>query len=65
MTDPSRYPGAPRWVKVLGVIAIVLLLLLVILTLTRGPGDRGHGPGLHSSGDLSGSGPAESGLEAS
>jgi hypothetical protein len=38
MTDPPRYPGAPRWVKVFGIIATVLVLLLAVLHLT------GHGP---------------------
>ena len=33
--------GAPRWVKVFGLIALGLVLLVVILKLT------GHGPGSH------------------
>jgi hypothetical protein len=33
--------GAPRWVKVFGIIAFVVLLLFVILMFTRGPGGRG------------------------
>ncbi|MFN2511858.1 MAG: hypothetical protein ABR568_10490 [Pyrinomonadaceae bacterium] len=33
--------GTPRWVKVFGIIAIVLALLFVILMLA------GHGPGRH------------------
>ena len=33
--------GAPRWVKVFGIIVIVLALLFVILHLTGG-GLRGH-----------------------
>ena len=37
--------GTPRWVKVIGVIAITLVLLFGILLLTGGP-DR-HGPGRH------------------
>jgi hypothetical protein len=45
MTDPLRYPGAPRWVKVLGILAIVLLVLgaIIIVTGVGGP----HGPGRH------------------
>jgi hypothetical protein len=39
--DNSR--ATPRWVKVFGIIAIVLVLLFVILLLTG----RGHGPGRH------------------
>jgi len=45
--------GTPRWVKVFGIIALVVVLLFVILMFTRGPG--GHGPGRHTpSGDLGG-----------
>jgi hypothetical protein len=35
--------GTPRWVKVFGIIAIVLVLLLVIIHLT------GHSPSGHTS----------------
>ena len=38
MAEPPAYPGAPRWVKVFGIIGIVLILLGVISFLT------GHGP---------------------
>jgi len=37
--------GAPRWVKVLGIIGGALLLLVVVLQLT-GIGGQ-HGPGRH------------------
>ena len=48
--DHGSTTGTPRWVKVFGIIALVLVLLLVILLLTRGPG--GHGPDRHTgSGD--------------
>jgi hypothetical protein len=53
MADPPPYPGTPRWVKVFGVIAIVLALfvLFVLLTGVGGP----HGPGRHMSpGDAGG-----------
>jgi hypothetical protein len=42
-TEPSRRstPGTPRWVKVFGIIAIILVLLLVTLHLT------GHSPMNH------------------
>lgn len=43
---PDDDAGTPRWVKVFGVIALVVVLLFVILLLTRGPGG-GHGPGRH------------------
>ena len=43
--------GTPRWVKVFGIIALVLVLLFVISLLA---GVR-HGPGLHApSGDAGG-----------
>ncbi|MGI8694610.1 MAG: hypothetical protein ACR2JK_17185 [Geodermatophilaceae bacterium] len=64
MTDPTDDPmredirqglgrrdGTPRWVKVTGIVALVLLLLIVVLLLTRGPG--GHGPSRHASGEPS------------
>jgi len=43
--DREAMPRTPRWVKVFGIIAIVVVLLFIILMLTRGPG--GHGPGRH------------------
>jgi hypothetical protein len=36
-------PRTPRWVKVFGIVALVLLFVFVILHLT-GRGFRGHGP---------------------
>ena len=49
MADPPRYPGAPRWVKVSGIIAIVVVLLVVVVLLLGG-GPGGHGPGRHTGG---------------
>ena len=43
--DSQPSTGTPRWVKVFGLIALMVILLFVILMLTRGPG--GHGPGRH------------------
>ncbi len=40
--------GPPRWVKVLGIIALVLVLLVGAVMLAGGGG--GHGPGRHTSG---------------
>lgn len=67
MAEPPRYPeagaeperesnaGAPRWVKVFGVIAVVLVLLIGIMLLSGG----NHGPGRHTgSGDAGGPSPA-------
>ena len=43
---PARgYPGMPRWVKLAGIIALVLVLLVVVL-MVAGVGGR-HGPGRH------------------
>ena len=42
--SPPRYPGTPRWVKVFGIIALVLVLLVVILMVASG---GSHGPGRH------------------
>jgi hypothetical protein len=41
----DRPPRAPRWVKVAGVIVVVLVLLLVGLKLTGVMDQGGHGPG--------------------
>jgi hypothetical protein len=32
--DPEAPPGVPRWVKVFGIVVIVLVLVFVILHLT-------------------------------
>ncbi len=39
--------GTPRWVKVFGVIAIVVIVAFVVLMITGRGG--GHGPGRHTS----------------
>jgi hypothetical protein len=36
-------PGTPRWVLVLGVIAVILILAFVVQLVLGG----GHGPGIH------------------
>jgi hypothetical protein len=48
----DRPPSTPRWVKVSGVIAIVLVLLVVIMMFIGG---GNHGPGRHL--------PSSSGIE--
>lgn len=49
MTDLPRCrrgdTGTPRWVKIFGIIALVVVLLVLILLFTNAPG--GHGPGRH------------------
>jgi hypothetical protein len=42
---PAR-AGAPRWVKVVGLVLVVLVVLAVVLVLVSG-GE--HGPGRHAS----------------
>lgn len=46
--DRRRTTGAPRWVKVFGIIALGLAVLFVGLKLTGLGGD--HGPGRHTGG---------------
>jgi hypothetical protein len=41
MADSDAYPGAPRWVRVFAIAALVVAGLFVALHLT------GHGPGEH------------------
>jgi hypothetical protein len=49
MANRPSYPGTPRWVKVFGIVVIVVVLLVVGLMFIGG-GE--HGPGRHtSSGD--------------
>jgi hypothetical protein len=48
VTDPSRDDdpaGTRRWVKVAGIIALVVALLVVVMVLIGGTG--GHGPQRH------------------
>lgn len=50
-SDPETSPGIPRWVKVGGLIVILLILLVIVLALTGvhelgGPAPGGHGPGM-------------------
>ena len=44
MTGRPTYPGTPRWVKVSGVVTLVLVLLVVIVIVVSG---GNHGPGRH------------------
>ncbi len=43
-SDRGMTPSTPRWVKVFGIIAIVVILLFVMLMLAGG---GSHGPGRH------------------
>lgn len=44
--DDESTTSTPRWVKVFGIIGILVVLLVVIALLIGG----GHGPGRHTSG---------------
>jgi hypothetical protein len=60
MANRPPYPGIPRWVKVFGIIVIVVVLLVVAITFICGE----HGPGRHtSSGDAGGHVPLSSVME--
>jgi hypothetical protein len=43
MVDPPQYPGAPRWVKIAGAIAVAVVVALAVMALIKG----GHGPHQH------------------
>ncbi|OLE65306.1 MAG: hypothetical protein AUG03_05375 [Acidobacteria bacterium 13_1_20CM_2_68_14] len=43
--DRGSPPGTPRWVKVFGIVGLVLVLLVVVMMAT-GVGGK-HGPGRH------------------
>lgn len=51
-TEPARSaaPGTPRWVLVLGIIALVLIVAFVVQAVLGG----GHGPGMHASSTVAG-----------
>jgi hypothetical protein len=49
MSERQTPPSTPRWVKIFGIIAIVLILLFIILKLTGIGGE--HGPERHFSSD--------------
>ena len=50
MAGPPPYPGTPRWVKVFGIIVIILVLLIVARVFVGG---GKHGPSRHiPSGDV-------------
>ena len=44
MTDRPPYPGMPRWVKVSGIVTLVLVVLVVIVMVVTG---GNHGPSRH------------------
>jgi hypothetical protein len=42
--DRESTPGTPRWVKVFGIVCLILILLFVVMVFAGG----GHGPGRHT-----------------
>ena len=52
MAGQTPYPGIPTWVKVSGIVALVVILLVVVVMVAGVGGD--HGPGRHSSSSGSG-----------
>lgn len=49
MAQPPEYsapPGMPRWVKIFGIVALVLIVIVVIILVVGG----NHGPGRHLGG---------------
>jgi hypothetical protein len=55
MSEPLRYPGTPRWVKISG-IALGVLVLLIVVMVVAGVGGP-HGPGRHAPAEV-GAGPS-------
>jgi hypothetical protein len=55
--DRESTTGIPRWVKVVGIIAVVVALLVVVMLLVGG---GGHGPRRHGSGGVGGQAPPSS-----
>ena len=45
-SQPKQAPPTPRWVKVFGIIALIILLLAAIIIATDLGGE--HGPGQHN-----------------
>ena len=45
--DATSTIGPPRWVKVMGLIALVVILIFVVIMLLGG-GPGGHGPSRHT-----------------
>lgn len=43
MPQTPQYPGAPRWVKVAGIVAAIVVVVVVIAALVG----SGHGPQRH------------------
>ena len=45
MSDKDDYPGVPRWVKVFGILGLLVIILFLIMMFRGGPhGPHRHGP---------------------
>lgn len=53
---PPAYPGAPRWVRVSGIVGALLVISVLVLLLANGDLGR-HGPGRHSASGVAGGEP--------
>lgn len=62
MNNPPPDAGTPRWVKVFGIVTLVLVLLVGGLLIFGG---SSHGPGRHAGGHALPSGIAERGAQGS
>jgi hypothetical protein len=63
MSDLPPYPGAPRWVKILGIIVASLVLLVAVVTVSGIGGP--HGPGRHLQSSADGSAPSDGPVQRS
>jgi hypothetical protein len=60
MAESRSYPGTPCWVKVSGIIAMVVVLLVILMIFTGIGGP--HGPNRHMSSGYLGSATADGGV---
>lgn len=49
VSTTNRSPGTPHWVKVFGIIALVLILLFAVLHFSGGHGPSSHIPPIEHS----------------
>jgi hypothetical protein len=47
--DRRSTEGTPRWVKVFGIVAVLIVLLFVVLLIAGGPHNPGRHMGVHGS----------------
>jgi hypothetical protein len=49
--SPAERPPTPRWVIVMGLVALLVVVIVVVMMVVSG---GRHGPGRHTIGDISG-----------